>query len=96
MLLLQSKDQTTSSFLQFKCMIEGQLDKKIKAIQFDDGFEFKLLDAILDKKGILCRFTSPYTLNKNGVIECHRRHIVEHGLALLCMSHMHLRIQYVE
>lgn len=68
--------------MQFKTMVENQLERKIKVPQTDGGTEFKSFSEVIHKSGIVLRKSCPYTSVQNGRIERKHRQVVEMGLSL--------------
>lgn len=64
-------------------MIENKLDRKIKALQSDNGGEFIALQKNLLDNGIVHRKSCPSAHQQMGVVERRHRHIVDLGLALV-------------
>jgi hypothetical protein len=90
---LHHKFETFACFVQFKCLVENLLSKKIKAFQFDGGGEFtsNQFKELLSTNGIIHRISCPYTTQQNGLAERKHRHIVETGLTLLAQSKLSLK-----
>lgn len=63
------KSHTLTTFVQFKSLVELQLNIKIKYVQTNGGNEFRPFIHFLTSHGITHRFTSPYTYYKNGSVE---------------------------
>ncbi|KAK4269211.1 hypothetical protein QN277_022399 [Acacia crassicarpa] len=74
------------AFKLFQQMVENQFQTKIKAIQCDNGTEYKPIIPLAENSGIIMRFTCPYTSPQNGRAERKHRHIVEMGLTLLAQA----------
>lgn len=83
---LQRKSDVHNIFVQFKKMIELQLNTKIKQVQTDQGGEFRSLTEFFKNCGIIHRIICPHTHHQNGSIERKHRHICETGLALMAQS----------
>ena len=62
---MKNKTEVLHYFKIHKDKKERQLGKKIKAVQFDGGSEYKTIDF----KGIIQQVSAPYTLHQNGVSE---------------------------
>ncbi|KAL5545398.1 hypothetical protein UlMin_005085 [Ulmus minor] len=88
---LQTKDQALKAFIQYKILAENQFNGKIKAIQSDNGGEFKVFARFLQSHGIAHRFSCPYTSAQNGRVERKHGHVVETGLALLARASLPLK-----
>ena len=79
------------SFHYLSQLAELQYNSKIKALQTDNGGEFRVFLPYLHSYGIQPRFTCPYTSQQNGVAERKYRHIAEMGLTLLSHAAMPLK-----
>lgn len=66
MYLLNSNDDTTKYFFQFKTMVETQFSTKILTFQFDRGEEYCPLSTLLSQFGILHRFSCSSIPKQNG------------------------------
>lgn len=78
-------------FKLFKTLVENQFNLKIKAIQCDNGSEYKPFVPVAQEIGIDLRFTCPYTSVQNDRAERKHCHIVEMGLTLLAHAGMPLK-----
>ena len=65
----KSKAETISIFLNFKSMVELQLNTKIKSIQSDWEGEYRPFSRLLASFGISPRLICPHTYHQNGVVE---------------------------
>lgn len=83
MYLLKLKSDALLVFITFHKLAELQYNAKIKALQTDNGGEFRAFLPYLHSHGIQPRFTCPYTSQQNGVAERKHRHIAKMGLTLL-------------
>lgn len=85
---IKNKNQALDEFKSFKALIENRHDKKIKALQSDNGGEFinKEFDEYLKSQGIQRRLTTPYTPEQNGVAERKNRTLIESARCLLIQS----------
>jgi len=88
---IPTKSPVTSIFLQFQKHVEKLFERKIKAIQFDWGGEFRALNPILSSQGISHRLSCPHTHQQQGSVERKHRHLVETGLSLLAAAAMPLK-----
>ena len=78
-------------FVIFHKFVELQYNSKLRALQTDNGDEFKAFLPYLQSQGIQPRFTYPCTHQQNGVAERKYRHIAEMGLTLLAHANMSLK-----
>jgi len=83
---LKQKSETIRAFTQFKSLVENQFNKKIKALHYDGGCEFKHVQKIAIESGIQFRMSCPYTSQQNGRAERKHRHVTELGLTLLAQA----------
>ena len=88
---MKLKSDTLPTFITFHKLAKLQYQTKIKAIQTNNGGEFKAFFPYLQRHGIQPRFTCPYTHQQNGVAERKYRHIAEMGLTLLAHARMALK-----
>ena len=75
----------------FKNLVEKQFGLPIKALQTDNGIEFKVLTPFLSTHDISHRLSCPYTAGQNGRAERKIHHITETGLTLLNNASMPLK-----
>lgn len=80
---LKLKSHTLTTFVQFKALVELQLNPKIKVVQTKGGGEFKLLTHFLTTHGIVHRTTCSHTHHHNGYVERKHKDVVETGLTLI-------------
>nr|KYP47251.1 Retrovirus-related Pol polyprotein from transposon TNT 1-94 [Cajanus cajan] len=59
---LQNKSEALNCFIQFKDMVELQLNKKIKTLQTDEGKEYTVFSKFLKQNGIQHRLIVVHTL----------------------------------
>ena len=61
--LLKSKDEAKQKFLVYKTEVENQLDRKIKRLQSESGWEYgsDFLKNLCEKEGIIHVVFAPYT-----------------------------------
>ena len=83
---LQNRSEVPSVFIQFKTMVELQLNTKIKALQTDGAKEYLALTKYLADHGIQHCISCPHTHEQNGAPERKHRHLTETGLTLLAAS----------
>ena len=69
--MLKHNSDFLQTFKDVKVFLETQTDKKIRAIQSDNGTEYssKAFQQILMQNGIQRRLTVPYTPQQNGTAE---------------------------
>jgi hypothetical protein len=66
---MKKKDEVLSRFVEFKALVENQIDKKIKALSSDNGGGY-ISNAFRDfcaKEGIEREITAPHNPQQNGV-----------------------------
>ena len=82
---LKKKDEVFTWFRHFKALIENQTEKKIKILRIDNGTEYESNEFhdFCKEAGIKRETTTPYTPEKNGVVERNNRTIVEVIRAML-------------
>ncbi|KAK2457235.1 WD40 repeat-containing protein HOS15 [Trifolium repens] len=88
--LLKSKFDAFVVFKQFKAMAELQFGQPFKAIETDQGGEFRPFTKFLTDLGVMHKLICPHTHHQNGVVERKHRHIVELGLTLLSQASLPL------
>ena len=83
--VLKSKREVFEKFVEWKALVERQLEHKIKVFRFDNGGECtsKRFDEFLHIHGIARHILAPYTLQQNGVAEHANRTIVEMARAMI-------------
>ena len=64
---LKLKSDALPTFISFHKLAENQYQTKLKAIQTDNGGEFRAFLPYLQSHGIQPRFLCPYTHQQNGV-----------------------------
>ncbi|GJY90347.1 retrovirus-related pol polyprotein from transposon TNT 1-94 [Tanacetum coccineum] len=76
---LKRKSQAPETIMSFIKRVENQNDIKVKQLRTDNGTEFKnsILINFCDEKGISQNFSSPYTLEQNGIPERNNRTLIE-------------------
>lgn len=75
-----------AAFKHFVKLIKTQFNSGIKAIQFDNGSEYKRIDQMYKNSGIVTQMSCPHTSAQNGRAERKHRHVVEMGLTLLAQA----------
>jgi transposase InsO family protein len=82
---LQSKDEITGKFLEYKAFVEKQTGKEIKVLRTDNGTEYvnARMNNILKVNGICHERTVPYSPEQNGVSERLNRTLVEKARTML-------------
>lgn len=74
---LKQKSNVLPIVKTFHKFVELQYQSKLKALQTNNGGEFKAFLPYLHAFGILPQFSCPYTHQQNGVAERKHRHIAE-------------------
>lgn len=87
---LKLKSDAYHAFIHFLTFIKTQFGKTLKALQSDNGGEYRKIHALCGSLGIQSRFSCPYTSVQNGRAERKHRHIVETGLTLIAQAWMPL------
>jgi len=87
---LRHKSDVLPYFVKFKSLVENIFSCSIKQLQTDNGGEYVSVafKSFPETRGILHRFTCPYTPEHSGISERKHRHITETGLTLLAHSHL--------
>jgi transposase InsO family protein len=69
--LIRKKSEVASKFREYKNFVETQLERKIKAVQSDNGKEYcnKEMDKFFRDFGIQRRLTTVYSPQQNGLAE---------------------------
>ncbi|GJZ21729.1 retrovirus-related pol polyprotein from transposon TNT 1-94 [Tanacetum coccineum] len=82
---LRKKSQAPEMIMSFIRMVENQNDVKVKQIRTDNGTEFRnhKLESFYDEKGISQNFSSPYTLEQNGVAKRRNGTLIEAARTML-------------
>lgn len=82
---MAQKSQVVDKFVEFKAMVENQLNAKIKCLRTDNGKEFvnKKMISKCVHAGIVHQTTVPYTPQQNGLAERMNRTLVERARAML-------------
>lgn len=82
---LQAKTEVMTKFIEFKQLVENQLERKIKVIRSDNCLEYcnKEFQQFCRKHGIQHQTSNVYTPQQNGVAERMNRTLVERAKCLL-------------
>jgi transposase InsO family protein len=82
---LQDKCETQEMLKKFLKRAQNKFDAKVKKIRSDNGTEFKntQIKDYLDEEGIKHEFSSPYTPQKNGVVERKNMTLIEMARTML-------------
>lgn len=82
---MKTKSETFKAFKSFKCLVEKQLNRKIKVLRTDNGGEYvsNEFENYLQNEGIIHQTTNPYTPEQNGASERMNRSLVEKAKCLL-------------
>lgn len=70
------------AFVNFKSLVELQLNCKIKAVQSDWGGEYRSLSAYLTTHGIVHRRSCPHLHEQNGLAKRKHAHITEVDISI--------------
>ncbi|XP_063368169.1 uncharacterized protein LOC134656539 [Cydia amplana] len=83
--LMKNKSQVMSYFIQFKALVEKQLNLPIKCLRSDNGKEYCNLNftEYLQKHGIIHQTTVPYSSSQNGTAERAFRTLFEKARCML-------------
>jgi len=84
---LEAKDNSSSSSNSIESSKPFN-NNKVKALQLDNEFKSRELDSYLASKGIITRYSSPYTPEQNGAAEIINRVILNKVRALLLTSNL--------
>jgi hypothetical protein len=82
---LQEKSQTQETLKGFLGRAQNEFGLRIKKIRSDNGTEFKnsQIEGFLEEEGIKHEFSSPYTLQQNGVVERKNRTLLDMARTML-------------
>nr|GEW14371.1 retrovirus-related Pol polyprotein from transposon TNT 1-94 [Tanacetum cinerariifolium] len=85
---LNKKTQAPETIMSFIKRVENQNDIKVKQLKTDNGTEFRnsTLVNFCDEKGISQNFSSPYTLEQNGIAEKKNRTLIKAARTMLSGS----------
>ncbi|TMW61094.1 hypothetical protein Poli38472_014555 [Pythium oligandrum] len=83
--LMRNKSEVFDKFVQFVKMAENQTDRRVKMLRSDNGGEYKSakFTKFCADRGIIQKFTPPYTPELNGVAERMNRTLVECARCML-------------
>jgi hypothetical protein len=86
--LIRKKSEVASKFREYKNFVETQLERKIKAVQSDNGKEYcnKEMGKFFRDSGIQRRLTTVYSPQQNGLAERKNRTLVEAARCMLLES----------
>ena len=92
--LMRNKSEVFSKFAHFVNMAENKTDSRIKVLRSDNGGEYKSAKFVrfCADRGIIQKFTPPYTPELNGVAERMNRTLVECARCML--EHASLAKEY--
>jgi hypothetical protein len=82
---LRNKFEVFDYFKEFTALVENQTEKRIKVLRTDNGGEFhgNEFEELCNKYGIARQKTTPYTPQKNGVVERMNRALMEKARCML-------------
>jgi transposase InsO family protein len=82
---LRKKSKLFDRFKEFKALVDNQIEKRIKVLRTDNGGEFcgNEFEELCKKCGISRKKTTPYTPQKNGVVESMNRTLMENARCML-------------
>jgi hypothetical protein len=82
---LQEKSQTQETLKGFLRRSQNEFGLRIKKIRSNNGTEFKnsQIEGFLEEEGIKNEFSSPYTLQQNGVVERKNRTLLDMARTML-------------
>lgn len=85
---LKHKSDVLEAFKQYKAFVERQTGMSIKALQSDNGREYRNteIDSLLTKCGIERRWTVARTPQQNGVAERMNRTLLDMARCLMLQS----------
>jgi transposase InsO family protein len=71
--------KTQGTLKRFLRRAQNEFELKVKKIRSDNGSEFKNLQVkeFLEEEGIKHKFSAPYTLQQNGVVERKNRTLID-------------------
>ena len=83
--LLKNKSEVADKFAHFVALAENQTSMRVKTLRCDNGGEYTSgsMAKFCAERGILQKFTPPYTPQLNGVAERMNRTLVECGRCML-------------
>ena len=82
---LSKKSKEFEKFLEFKDLVENQIDRKIKVLRIDNRGELcgKKFDQFCKHHGIARQNTTPYTPQHNGFVERMNKTLIEKARSML-------------
>lgn len=83
--LLNNKSEVADKFANFVALAKNQTNKRVKTLRCDNGVEYTsgVMAKFCAERGIVQKFTSPYTPQLNGVAERMNRTLVECARCML-------------
>lgn len=83
--MIKNKSQVFDCFVNYKSLVENQLDRKIKKIRSDNGGEYcnAKFKRLCEESGIIHQKSCPHTPQQNGLAERYNRTIVERARCML-------------
>lgn len=87
---LKHKSEAVNAFNIFRFFVENKFSTKIKAMQCDNGGEYRPIVSIAQATDIKIKLICPYTSTQNGRAERKHRHVVEMGLTRLAQASLPL------
>ncbi|KAG6613824.1 Transposon-encoded protein [Phytophthora cinnamomi] len=83
--LMRNKSEVTAKFAEFVALAETQTGKRVKTLRSDNGGEYtsREMAKFCSDRGIVQKFTPPYTPQLNGVAERMNRTLVECARCML-------------
>ncbi|KAL0893973.1 hypothetical protein ABMA27_014049 [Loxostege sticticalis] len=87
---LKSKSECLNKFKEYKCLVENQLNVKIKTLRTDNGTEYKNKEFadFLRSSGIKHQTSTPYSPQQNGLAERMNRTLVEKARCMLINANL--------
>lgn len=88
--LIKNKSQVYDCFVNYKNLVENQLESKIKILRTDNGGEYcsNKFKQLCEQSGIVHQKSCPYTPQQNGLSERYNRTIVERARCMLFDSNL--------
>lgn len=83
--IVKAKDEALDAFKKFRAVAEKGSINKIQVLRTDKGGEFcsRNFMSYCEETGILRNYTTPYSPQQNGVVECRNRTVVAMARSLL-------------
>nr|GEW38791.1 putative ribonuclease H-like domain-containing protein [Tanacetum cinerariifolium] len=93
---LGTKDETFYILKDFIALIENQLNKKVKAIRYDNETEFRntKLIGLCEEKGIKRDYSNARTPQQNGVAERKNRTLIDAARSMVSITNPHNKTPY--